>query len=227
MLYGAQRLISPLDWANTRRTFDGAKLLWKGEDWNADAFWTRPVPQAQHLGNDHNFDHPDSSQEFLGLYLSRTGWTDHKLEFYYLRYAEYDGRPDFDYQTFGGRWEGRQDNWLWEIEGGYQFGEYGVRRHFAGFYTLGAGRKLAHLSWDPAVWVCYDWASGDRDPTGSVHGTFNQLFPLGHKYFGWMDIVGRQNIEDWNLQLTLSPHPKTAVTLWYHVFHLQQARDAL
>src|SRR5690606_11351221 len=27
LLYGNQRLVSPLDWANTRRTFDGAKLL--------------------------------------------------------------------------------------------------------------------------------------------------------------------------------------------------------
>jgi hypothetical protein len=31
LLYGAQRLISPLDWANTRRTFEGGKLIWQGE----------------------------------------------------------------------------------------------------------------------------------------------------------------------------------------------------
>src|SRR6185436_17662187 len=31
LLYGNQRLISPLDWANTRRTFDGARLLYKGD----------------------------------------------------------------------------------------------------------------------------------------------------------------------------------------------------
>src|SRR5207253_4170036 len=29
LLYGSQRLISPLDWANTRRTFQGAKLFWQ------------------------------------------------------------------------------------------------------------------------------------------------------------------------------------------------------
>ena len=227
LLYGAQRLISPLDWANTRRTFDGARLLWKGEDWNADAFWVRPVPQAQHLGNDHNFDHPDSSQEFFGVYLTRKGWESHKLDLYYLRYAEHEGRPDFSYHTLGGRWEGQRDNWLGEIEAGYQFGEFGPRDHSAGFYTVGVGRKLARLPWSPVLWAYYDWASGDRDPNDSLHGTFNQLFPLGHKYFGWMDIVGRQNIEDWNFQLTFTPHPAAAITLWGHVFRLQQARDAL
>jgi hypothetical protein len=30
LLYGAERLISPLDWANTRRTFDGARVLMRG-----------------------------------------------------------------------------------------------------------------------------------------------------------------------------------------------------
>ena len=28
LLYGAERLISPLDWANTRRTFEGVKLMY-------------------------------------------------------------------------------------------------------------------------------------------------------------------------------------------------------
>jgi len=227
LLYGAQRLISPLDWSNTRRTFDGVKLFWRGESWDADAFWTRPVPASQHLNNDHNFDHPDPHEEFYGLYMTRKDWKNHKLDLYYLRLAKYDGLVPFQNHTLGSRWEGKHDAWLWEIEGGYQFGDYGVRDHSAGFYTLGAGRRLADVGWSPVLWVYYDWASGDRDPADSVHGTFNQLFPLGHKYLGWMDIVGRQNIEDWNFQLTLSPRPTVEFVLWWHVFHLQQARDAL
>ncbi len=43
LLYGSERLISPLDWANTRCTFEGYKLFWKGKDWNVDAFYSRPV----------------------------------------------------------------------------------------------------------------------------------------------------------------------------------------
>jgi hypothetical protein len=227
LLYGNQRLISPLDWGNTRRTFDGAKLFWRGACWNVDGFWTRPVPFSQHVNNDHNFDHPDPNQEFYGVYATHKDWRNHKLDLYYLRLAKYDGATPFQNHTLGGRWEGKREAWLWEVEGGYQFGGFGPRDHSAGFYTLGAGRKLANLKWNPVVWVYYDWASGDRDPADGVHGTFNQLFPLGHKYFGWMDLVGRQNIEDWNVQLTLTPHPTLEFVIWWHTFHLQQARDAL
>ena len=227
LLYGVQRLISPLDWGNARRTFDGVKLLWQGERWNVDGFWTRPVPFSQHVSNDHNFDHPDPHQEFYGVYMTRKDWKNHKLDLYYLRLAKYDGLIPFQNHTFGSRWEGKHESWLWELEGGYQFGGFGARDHSSGFYTLGAGRKLDNVGWNPVLWVYYDWASGDRDPTSGVHGTFNQLFPLGHKYLGWMDIVGRQNIEDWNFQLTLTPHPTLEFILWWHIFHLQQARDAL
>ena len=41
-----------------------------------------------------------------------------------------------------------------------------------------------------------DIASGDDDPTDGDLETFNQLFPLGHAYFGYIDVIGRQNIID-------------------------------
>lgn len=50
------------------------------------------------------------------------------------------------------------------------------------------------------VWAWYDFASGDSDPTDGEIGAFNQLFPLGHKYFGFLDLMARQNIHDLNYQ---------------------------
>ena len=77
------------------------------------------------------------------------------------------------------------------------------------------------------VWVYYDWASGDRDPGDGINQTFNQMFPLGHKYFGFMDFVARQNIEDWNMLVKVSPCSKVDMLAWFHVFKLQQEADAL
>src|SRR3990170_2456811 len=227
LLYGNERLISPKDWINTRQTFDGVKLLWRGERWNMDAFWTRPVPQSQHVDNDHNFDHPDPNQEFYGLYMTRKDWKDHTLDLYYLRLAQYNGLIPFQNHTLGSRYEGKHEAWLWEVEGGYQFGEYGILDHSAGFYVLGAGRKLVNLAWNPVLWVYYQWASGDREPGDGIHGTFNQLFRTPHKDLGWMDMVGGQNIEDLNFRLSTTPQPKLEFILWWHIYHLQQARDAL
>jgi hypothetical protein len=233
LLYGDQRLISPLDWSNTRRTFDGAKLFYRSTAWDIDGFYTRPVPFGQHVNNDSNFDHPDQSQDFTGLYATYKGRKDHVYDFYYLRLAEYDGPGtffspvDFDANTFGTRWKGKHCCWLWEIEGGYQFGDFGTRDQKAGFFTGGLGREWAQARWKPALWVYYDWASGDRDPTDGDHGTFNQLFPLGHKYLGYADLVARQNINDVNFLWTASPTQKLRLLAWYHIFFLDEARDAL
>ena len=227
LLYGAQRLISPLDWSNTRRTFDGAKVFYRSGDWDVDGFWTRPVPFAQHLTAPHAFDHPDLNQEFYGVYASRKNLGSVTADLYFLRYAGVNSAPNFGYNTMGSRLEGSVDQWLWEVEGAYQFGDYGSATQNAGFYTLGLGRKLPDLPLKPVLWAYFDWASGDRNPLDGVHGTFNQLFPLGHKYLGYMDIVGRQNIEDLNVQLTLNPSKKVEFMVWYHIFKLQQARDGL
>jgi hypothetical protein len=44
LLYGSQRLVSPLDWANTRRTFEGAKIFYRGDNLDVDGWRVRPVP---------------------------------------------------------------------------------------------------------------------------------------------------------------------------------------
>lgn len=235
LLYGAQRLVSPLDWANTRRTFDGAKLFYSSETWNLEGFWTRPVPFAQHVRNDHNFDNPDQSQQFYGVYSTYKGLGRSTLDLYYLALQEYDRVKfigaaavpgDFAAHTIGTRWQGSHCDWLWDLEGGSQFGDFNEVDISAAFYTLGAGYRFSALPWTPTLWTYYDWASGDNGPGGDM-STFNQLFPLGHKYLGYADLVGRQNIESWNFLFTLSPHPRATVLIWYYNFKLEESRDAL
>src|SRR5207253_9618063 len=46
LLYGSQRLVSTLDWANTRRTFEGVKAFWHSRDIDVDAFVVNPVVPA-------------------------------------------------------------------------------------------------------------------------------------------------------------------------------------
>lgn len=69
-------------------------------------------------------------------------------------------------------------------------------------------------------------SSGDRDPSDDAHGTFNQLFPLAHKYMGFAGLVARQNINDVNLLWTASPTKKVKLLACYHVFSLDESRDA-
>ncbi len=215
LLYGSQRLISPLDWANTRRTFDAVKLLWRGENWDWDAFASRPLRR-----DFDSLDPPNLDRALYGIFSTYKGLGKDKLDLYWLAY-DLDV-PGYRYDTLGTRFWGEQDAWLYEIEGGYQFGQNADDTdHSAAFATLGLGRKFNCQPWKPTLWAYYDWASGsDR-----VNDGFHHYEPLAHRYLGLMDLFGRRNLEDANLLLTMQPHDKLKLLVWYHYFWLQNGRD--
>jgi hypothetical protein len=229
LLYGSQRLVTPLPWANKRHSFDGVKVFRQGEKWDFDAFWSQYVPpQAS------DFDTPDENQIFAGTWLTRRLKPGEAVDFFYIFYdnendAVQQGivRSPFQNHTFGSRWYGDKDGLLWDFEGAMQFGDQGAGDLFAGMATAGVGRSWKEACLTPTAWLYYDYASGDRDPTDGNAHTFNQQFPFGHYYMGWMDLVGRQNIHDVNAHLYLYPASWLTVWLQYHHFWLDQSRDAL
>jgi hypothetical protein len=81
------------------------------------------------------------------------------------------------------------------------------------------------LPWNPTLWCNYDYASGNT-PTGDFN-RFNDLFPLGHKYFGFIDAALRQNMESPNVLLTMAPTPKVNILCWYWHFMANQAGDII
>ncbi len=223
LAYGSERLISPLDWANTRRTFEGAKLIWQGERWDLDGFWARPLRRdVQEL------DPPDLDRQLYGLFSTYKGLPRDKVDLYWL--ADDNDLIGFRYDTLGSRYYGSYDAWLYELEGGLQFGANADDSgHSAGFFTLGGGRKFECVRWKPTLWLFYDWASGQGTvpgANGATTGTgFNHYEPLAHKYLGFMDLYGRSNIETVNAQLTMQPHEKLTLLLWYYYFWLQDGSD--
>jgi hypothetical protein len=216
LLYGNQRLISPLDWANTRRTFDGARLLYKEGDWGVDSFYTFFVPVRP-----NELDEADYHQRFYGIYGNYAGFENFTVEPYYIGYDNLNPgaiTADFSIHTVGMRLNGGMGDWLWEFEGGPQFGRQsglGLDQQ-AQFATIGLGRKLVKHPGGPVIWFYYDYASG---PTGGdSYNGFNQLFPLAHKYFGFIDAVQRSNIESPNILFTMKPGPKWNLLMWYWHF---------
>lgn len=214
LLYGAQRLVSPLPWGVTRRTFEGAKVFGNWGDTQVDAFWTHPVAISP-----HHFDGVIDSQEFSGIYLTHKA-KDQVWDAYWLRYLESDA-AGFALDTFGGRTQGNRGDWLWDCEAAIQTGEVASDNHLAGFWVAGGGYRWSECSWKPTVWTYYDWASGDE----TLGNGFHHLFPLAHKYNGFMDLFGRRNLEDANVLLTFDPADHVQVSFWYHLLHLQDGND--
>jgi hypothetical protein len=233
LLFGSQRLISPLDWVNTRRTFEGGRLFYRGDKWDLDAFVVSPVvPTFNHF-----FSSINQNQVFSGAWATYRPKQGQAIDAYYLNLDNTSGTPvtlglpagPFNVSTVGGRWVGDANNWTWDFEGDLQFGDFQKRHVLAKAFAAGVGYRFADLPMTPQVWAYYDFASGDPDPsnTASSYGTFNQLFPFGHYYFGYLDLVGRQNINDVNFQVSLFPTPWITTYLQYHVFRLDSAKDAL
>ncbi|MEM8945398.1 MAG: alginate export family protein [Planctomycetota bacterium] len=218
LLYGAQRTVSPLDWANTRRTFEGARILYNNGNWSSDTFWTAFVPVAA-----DDFDEADYNRRFYGNYTTYKGFENATVDAYYLGFDSDPG--DYSLHTIGLRALGSIDSWLWEFEGGPQFGrQSGLDLdHAAGFATAGIGRKMSKLPGGTTIWFYYDYASGESLVADEDFNGFNQLFPLAHKYLGFIDAVQRSNIESPNILITMKPGPKWNFLMWY--YHLMSSTD--
>ena len=226
LVYGAQRLVSPLDWANTRRTFEGIKGMYKKGDWAIDGFYTNFVPVAPDA-----FDEADYDRSFYGVYGVYSGLENSTMDLYYLGFDDERNlaaiSSDFSLHTVGGRLSGKLDGkWLYEVEGAYQGGRQSglALDHNAGFVTAGVGRKL-NCKWDTTLWMYFDYASGN-DSVGEFE-RFNQLFPLAHKYLGFIDAVARSNVLSPNVLLKTKPHKKVDLLLWYYYFGAAEAEDII
>ena len=118
---------------------------------------------------------------------------------------------------------------MYEVEGAVQTGSQTAlgQNHEAYFGTLGVGRKLSNLGWKPQLWFYYDVATGDDAATADTFERGNQLFPLAHKYLGFIDAVQRSNVSSPNVRLTMAPTDKLSLLLWYYNFQAAEASDVI
>ena len=227
--YGKQRLISPLDWANNRRIFEGGLVKLSGDDgmWSADLFITSPVIIDRHEFNEH-----DDHHLFSGIYGTRkfAGSKAKGVDAYFLALNSINGATvDEDRYTLGGRvWGEVIENLSYDVEAAYQFGDLDGG-DISAFMIVGeATYTFADLRWAPWAGLGAGYASGDDDPLDGDVETFNQLFPLGHAFLGYIDAVGRQNIIDLRATAGAWPISKTIrVSADLHFFWLADADDAL
>ncbi len=213
MIFGAGRLIAPLRWGNVGRTFQGVSAAWKGENVDSTFFWTNPVEVDPFAGNG-----PDRSRDFWGFHSTLHAYENSTTDLFFYRLVR-DSGATFDVNTFGGRFEGERGPWACEIWGAGQFGDVGAASQSAWACSTGLARTFS-MPGSPTLWAYFDYATGDADGNG-----FNQLFPLGHKYMGFMDFFARRNLQDVNFQLTMKPADRVKCLMWWHIFSLQNAND--
>ena len=240
--FGRQRLASALDWANTRRNFEGLRYMLKGADFKLDVFSVYPLNTATGFPSvakyDSRFDQPWHGTQFTGAYFTYTGMQNTILDVYWLYQntrVDVAAKPDGSRHTMGSRYsrlfpvldecctESRV--WDFDTEGAFQFGEDNTQNVSAGFYTAIAGHTWKQAPWTPRVSGLFYYGSGDRTPTDGNTNTFSVMYPLGHAYWALSDNLSGQNLLDYALQVDVKPTKKTAVTMAYHWLELASSGD--
>lgn len=225
--FGKQRLVSPLPWGNAYRHWDGVSAILETHGWNATGFWSEYAPV-----NKYGFDDPDGQTKLYGLYVTKGKPVDpFATDLYFLGLQRLDpvtfnGTTGHeDRFTLGARVFGAFHGFDYEVENAYQFGHVGKGDVRAWMIATEGGYTLkAPLT--PRLWLGFDYASGDESAGGDV-GTFNQLFPLGHAYFGYIDAIGRQNIIDLHPGASVKCGEALTVKAEGHFLWRAEAADAL
>ena len=111
LLYGDERLIGPLDWANQSRTFDAAKLRYAADTWSLDLFTASVVRFEDGAFNKSDWIDSDATRDqfFSGLYFSTTAVPAHTIDAYALELHEEYPTGDTDFVTLGHPDQGRPE----------------------------------------------------------------------------------------------------------------------
>jgi hypothetical protein len=249
MSYGDERLIGAFAWNNIGRVFDAAKLRWQNPWFSADVFTSRVV-----IPEDGRFNVNNDYDWFSGVYATSGKIPKNTLDVYLLarnsstKAISAEPSPQFpqpsarDIYTLGGRVKslpGQIGNWDYLVEGAYQFGDFRDSRRVSAvipplkdrldqdaFMVVVQGGYTFDNAWaKPRIALEYSYASGDSNSRDGKHETFENLFPTNHKFYGYMDFISLQNIQDVRGIFQLKPWPRLSFAIEGHGFWLADTHD--
>jgi hypothetical protein len=227
--YGDRRVFGPGDWGNTGRyAWDAVRL-----EINEKSFTSHWLVGRFVLHDPDRW--PNTSTPGPTAFASYN--TINNLPFllgiFYVH--KYDGRGsikgergagNLSSHTAGFRIEGKNGRWDYSAMFVGQFGHWGpddLRAHGLAFslgYTFDS-------SWKPHLMIQYVLGSGDKNPTDGIHGTFDGIFSGADTVlYGWMNLFFWQNLREFRVDLILTPTKTFAFRGEYHIFRLDQAKDA-
>jgi len=231
-----ERLVGTVGWTQAERAYDGVSAGLDRGGHVLYAFAARPTTGL--------FDVDSAYRDMRQVEVGGLSWTvkrdtwlpNAELEAFAVGYRD-DRATDHGglakgvlIYTVGGSFlgigplgPGKVDLLLW---GAGQWGRYSTLHQGAEAGMAELGYQIPQLPARPWLRAGVNAASGDSDPTDRRHGTFFNLLPTNHPYYGFADQLAFQNLVDSFLQLRLTPHEKLALNLFVHRFVLASKADA-
>lgn len=231
--YGDERILGPLDWNNLGRTFDAARFHYAQTGWWVDVFAASVVTfDPDKLNASDLFDNRGvgRNQVLSGIYFSSTGLIPWQVtDVYGLELHESSAAGGTDFVTLGTRMKAdpkKLGGWDYETEMAVQFGDVKDKdlSAFAGHW--GIGYNWLKCPWKPRFGIEYNFATGDSNAADGKAGTFQNLYPTNHKFYGYMDAFAWQNIHNPAVSFSVQPTAKLKAQIDYHLFWLATTNDA-
>src|SRR5712692_5605222 len=252
LAYGDERLIGISDWNNFGRTFDAVKLRLEQPKLTIDLFASTVVNIYRHSFDASDLFNGDETHRdlvFSGIYLTTSVLDPAIVDLYALGLDQAKGNDAnlegslalppagsaggnplarTDFVTLGMRIKGdpkKLCGFEYEGEFAFQTGEVAGLDLIAFAAHVGFGYNV-DCPWKPRLFAEYNFASGDNDPTDGDDGTFQNLFPTNHKFYGFMDLFSWQNLHNPELSLKAKPCKQVGLEADLHGFWLADTNDA-
>jgi hypothetical protein len=225
LTFADQRLIGPLDWTNTSRAFDAAKIEMRTR-WVDLDLWGASVVQ-----NDpqKSLNRSELDNGFHGAYARiRTPVEQLVLEPFVLwrSYMAVGALLEGDRYAAGLRVAGRVERLESAVVFVEQWGERGSDDISARALLASTAYSFA-APWSPRLYAEYNYASGDGAVGDGRIESFDDMYPTAHLYYGYNDLVGLRNLHNVRVGASVVPWRRLTIALDAHTFHLATGNDHL
>jgi hypothetical protein len=225
MRLGSGRLMAERPWGNVGQSFDGLRITYEEDGWQAHGFM---MVIREGTGS------VDEDRILTGAHFTCRAVEDHTVDLYlyHRRYAdetfvgEKGDTGDLRDGTAGFRGTGKTGGLDYEGELAFQFGYRGKDDVRAWMAVFRGGYTLEEWAGRPRLGIEYNYASGDNDPTDGRFGGFDDLFGLRHGVLGIADYTGRSNLHDFSAGLVIEPVKNLTLQVEGHKFCLAEKKDA-
>ncbi len=251
MNYGDALIIGNLEWHQSARAFEGARLHYALEKGYVDLFVTQTTLSGAGVAEGHTeYNDPlfAGDEYFWGAYagLGPAIKESLALDLYVLgnSVAKTRGvlvdpadpmagdytRAPANMVTLGARLADKYEFFDYRLEGGFQFGKQsnpgdgGDTTRSVSAYQVDGDVGLSSKGYRFGIGALV--ASGDDPTTADENEGWNQLYPTAHKFLGLMDVIGgRSNVWSMNAKLSAKVSDATVVKVDGHLFNRMEVPD--
>jgi len=227
----SERLIGNWDWTAVGRRFDGATLGYANSVFDLNLFGAYVTFGGFDI-DDGLWKDLDTVIVAGGSFTIKKGVLLPNTQFKIFNYFYFDDRTAavelagnaLKINTIGANvvgayflGPGQMDLLLWFA---FQFGKFGDLDQRAIALIAEAGYQLLDVPLKPWLRAGFALSTGDGDPDDSDNGTFYNMVPTNHKWYGQTDTVAFMNLITPYFELFLTPHKNLRFKVDGHLFWL-------